>query len=1282
MPETNNIENNQAMQFDAIQIGLASPEKIREWSHGEVKKPETINYRTLKPEKDGLFCEKIFGPTKDWECHCGKYKKIRYKGVVCDRCGVEITKSSVRRERMGHIELAAPVSHIWYFKGIPSRMGLILDLSPRVLERVLYFASYIVLDPGETKLAYKQILNESEYQEACDTYGRSAFRVGMGAESIHELLAAIDLEKDSAELKAELENATGQKRARIIKRLEVVEAFRESGNKPEWMIMTVIPVIPPDLRPMVQLDGGRFATSDLNDLYRRIINRNNRLRRLLDLGAPDIIVRNEKRMLQEAVDALIDNGRRGRPVTGPGNRALKSLSDMLKGKGGRFRQNLLGKRVDYSGRSVICVEPKLKIYQCGLPKEMAIELFKPFVMKELAANGTAHNIKSAKKMVERLQPEVWDVLEDVIKEHPVMLNRAPTLHRLGIQAFEPILVEGKAIKLHPLVCTAFNADFDGDQMAVHLPLTAEAQAECRFMLLSPNNLLKPSDGGLVAVPSQDMILGVYYLTMRKLADYKDDPKMVAQVSSDTVYNDIEELRKLTTPDENTGKAELGLYDLIWFEDVTDGNRRVLCRPIDLLGRYYGSVNLAMLAYENKEITLHQNIFVHRTVKLPDGTEVSGFTETTVGLLIFNENIPQDLGFIDRSKAENALKFEVEFHVGKKQIKQILEKVINTHGATTTAEVLDNVKAMGYKYSTQAAMTVSISDMTVPPQKPQMIADAQDTVDKITRQYKRGLITDEERYKEVIETWKDTDDALTKALLTGLDKYNNIFMMADSGARGSDKQIKQLAGMRGLMADTTGRTIELPIKSCFREGLDVLEYFMSAHGARKGLSDTALRTADSGYLTRRLVDVSQHMIVRESDCCAGTGREIPGMVVKAFMEGREEIESLQERITGRFSCNTICDKDGNVIVKANHMITPKRAAKVMAEGVDENGNPITQVKIRTVLTCRSHMGVCAKCYGSNLATGQAVQVGEAIGIIAAQSIGEPGTQLTMRTFHTGGVAGGDITQGLPRVEEIFEARKPKGLAIITEFGGTATIKDTKKKREVIVTNNETGETKAYLIPYGSRIKVVDGQELEAGDELTEGSVNPHDILKIKGVRAVQDYMLREVQRVYRLQGVEINDKHVEVIVRQCLQKIRVEEPGDSDLLPGSMVDALDFLELNEKLEEEGKELAVGSQVLLGITKASLATNSFLSAASFQETTKVLTEAAIKGKVDPLIGMKENVIIGKLIPAGTGMKIYRNIKLDSDVNDDDTLDFDDDDFADFAEEEAVGVVDTDAESVDEE
>ena len=1279
MPETNVKDINQAVQFDAIQIGLASPEKIREWSHGEVKKPETINYRTLKPEKDGLFCEKIFGPTKDWECHCGKYKKIRYKGVVCDRCGVEITKSSVRRERMGHIELAAPVSHIWYFKGIPSRMGLILDLSPRVLERVLYFASYIVLDAEDTSLGYKQVLSEAEYQEAREQYGNT-FRVGMGAEAVHELLAAIDLEKDSAELKAELETATGQKRARIIKRLEVVEAFRESGNKPEWMIMNVIPVIPPDLRPMVQLDGGRFATSDLNDLYRRIINRNNRLRRLLDLGAPDIIVRNEKRMLQEAVDALIDNGRRGRPVTGPGNRALKSLSDMLKGKGGRFRQNLLGKRVDYSGRSVICVEPKLKIFQCGLPKEMAIELFKPFVMKELVANGTAHNIKSAKKMVERLQTEVWDVLEEVIKEHPVMLNRAPTLHRLGIQAFEPILVEGKAIKLHPLVCTAFNADFDGDQMAVHLPLSVEAQAECRFMLLSPNNLLKPSDGGPVAVPSQDMVLGIYYLTMRKLADHTNDKE--AKPVSDTVYNDIDELMKLTTSGKD-GKAALGMYDMIWFENVTDGNRHVLCTPMDLFGYHYGSMNQALLAYENGEISLHQKIYVYRTVKTTTGEEISGFVETTLGLVIFNEIIPQDLGFVDRSNPENALKFEVDFHVGKKQIKQILEKVINIHGATTTAEVLDDVKAMGYKYSTRAAMTVSISDMTVPPQKPQMIEEAQDTVDKITKQYKRGLITEEERYKEVVETWKETDDELTKALLTGLDKYNNIFMMADSGARGSDKQIKQLAGMRGLMADTTGRTIELPIKSNFREGLDVLEYFMSAHGARKGLSDTALRTADSGYLTRRLVDVSQHMIVREADCCEGTGREIPGMVVKAFMEGKEEIESLQERITGRFSCNTICDKDGNIIVKANHMITPKRAAEVMSRGVDEKGNPITEVKIRTILTCRSHMGVCAKCYGANMATGQAVQVGEAIGIIAAQSIGEPGTQLTMRTFHTGGVAGNDITQGLPRVEEIFEARKPKGLAIITEFGGVATIKDTKKKREVIVTNNETGESKNYLIPYGSRIKIMDGAVLEAGDELTEGSVNPHDILKIKGVRAVQDYMLREVQRVYRLQGVEINDKHIEVIVRQMLQKIRVEENGDSDLLPGSMVDSLDFLELNEKLEEESKEQAVGSQVLLGITKASLATNSFLSAASFQETTKVLTEAAIKGKVDPLIGMKENVIIGKLIPAGTGMKRYRNIKLDSDINEDDELSFDDfDDFGDFDSdnmmaEEVETVEETDSE-----
>ena len=1201
MPVTNNEPAYQPMTFDAIKIGLASPEKILEWSRGEVTKPETINYRTLKPEKDGLFCEKIFGPSKDWECHCGKYKKIRYKGVVCDRCGVEVTKASVRRERMGHIDLAAPVSHIWYFKGIPSRMGLILDLSPRTLEKVLYFASYIVLDKGETDLQYKQVLSEQEYQEAREKWG-SAFRVGMGAESIQELLQAIDLDKEYEELQAGLKGATGQKRARIVKRLEVVEAFRGSGNKPEWMIMTVIPVIPPDLRPMVQLDGGRFATSDLNDLYRRIINRNNRLRRLLELGAPDIIVRNEKRMLQEAVDALIDNGRRGRPVTGPGNRALKSLSDMLKGKSGRFRQNLLGKRVDYSGRSVIVVGPELKIYQCGLPKEMAIELFKPFVMKELVENGTAHNIKNAKKMVERLQTEVWDVLEDVIKEHPVMLNRAPTLHRLGIQAFEPILVEGKAIKLHPLVCTAYNADFDGDQMAVHLPLSVEAQAECRFLLLSPNNLLKPSDGGPVAVTSQDMVLGIYYLTQER-------PGV---------------------------KGE---------------------------GKCFKNLNEAILAYENGVITLHSRIKVRVTKSMPNGETLTGNVESTLGRFLFNEIIPQDLGFVDRSIPGNELLLEVDFLVGKKQNKQILEKVINTHGATVTAEVLDKIKATGYKYSTRAAMTVSISEMTVPPQKPQMIQEAQDTVDRITRNFKRGLITEEERYKEVVETWKNTDDALTKALLDGLDKYNNIFMMADSGARGSDKQIKQLAGMRGLMADTTGRTIELPIKSNFREGLDVLEYFMSAHGARKGLSDTALRTADSGYLTRRLVDVSQDLIIREIDCVE-EGAEIPGMYVKAFMDGKEEIESLQERITGRYVCETIYDKDGNVIVKANHMVTPKRAEQVMKYGVSKDGGPITEVKIRTILSCKSHIGVCAKCYGANMATGEPVQVGEAVGIIAAQSIGEPGTQLTMRTFHTGGVAGGDITQGLPRVEELFEARKPKGLAIITEFGGTATINDTKKKREIIVTNNETGESKAYLIPYGSRIKVQDGAELGAGDELTEGSVNPHDILKIKGLRAVQDYMIQEVQRVYRLQGVEINDKHIEVVVRQMLKKIRIEENGDSEFLPGTMVDTLDFEDTNERLIAEGKEPAVGEQVMLGITKASLATNSFLSAASFQETTKVLTEAAIKGKIDPLIGLKENVIIGKLIPAGTGMRKYRDVKLDTELDMDDEITLED--FEELSEE----------------
>ena len=1183
----------QPMTFDAIKIGLASPEKIREWSKGEVTKPETINYRTLKPEKEGLFCERIFGPSKDWECHCGKYKKIRYKGVICDRCGVEVTKSNVRRERMGHIELAAPVSHIWYFKGIPSRMGLILDLSPRVLEKVLYFASYIVLDAGETDLQYKQILSEKEYNDARESWGNK-FRVGMGAEAIKELLQAIDLETESVELKTGLKESTGQKRAKIIKRLEVIEAFKESGNDPAWMIMDVVPVIPPDLRPMVQLDGGRFATSDLNDLYRRIINRNHRLKRLLELGAPDIIVRNEKRMLQEAVDALIDNGRRGRPVTGPGNRALKSLSDMLKGKGGRFRQNLLGKRVDYSGRSVIVVGPELKIYQCGLPKEMAIELFKPFVMKELVFRGISQNIKNAKKLVERLDASVWDVLEEVIKEHPVMLNRAPTLHRLGIQAFEPILVEGKAIKLHPLVCTAFNADFDGDQMAVHLPLSVEAQAECRFLLLSPNNLLKPSDGGPVAVPSQDMVLGIYYLTQER-------------------------------------EGAVGE------------------------GKFFKSINEAILAYENGACTLHSRIKV-RVSKEINGENVTGIVESTLGRFIFNEILPQDLGFVDRSNPENALLLEVDFHVGKKGLKQILEKVINIHGASKTAEVLDYIKATGYKYSTKAAMTVSISDMTVPAQKQQMLDEAQATVDKIAQNYRRGLITEEERYRAVVETWNETDKELTDVLLKGLDKYNNIFMMADSGARGSNQQIKQLAGMRGLMADTTGRTIELPIKSNFREGLDVLEYFMSAHGARKGLSDTALRTADSGYLTRRMVDVSQELIIRETDCCEGRD-DIYGMSVKAFMDGKETIEGLKDRITGRYACEEIKDKDGNVIVKRNHMITPSRASKIMSVGVDANGDPIEEVKIRTILTCHSHNGICAKCYGANMATGEAVQVGEAVGIIAAQSIGEPGTQLTMRTFHTGGVAGDDITQGLPRVEELFEARKPKGLAIIAEFGGVATIKDTKKKREIVITNDETGESKTYLIPYGSRIKIMDGAVLEAGDELTEGSVNPHDLLKIKGIRAVQDYMLREVQRVYRLQGVDISDKHIEVIVRQMLKKVRVENNGDADFLPGTLVDVLEFEEMNEKLAAEGKEVAEGKQIMLGITKAALATNSFLSAASFQETTKVLTEAAIKGKVDPLIGLKENVIIGKLIPAGTGMKRYRDVKLSTDYTEEDVFALDD-------------------------
>ena len=1184
----------QGIVFDSIKIGLASPEKIHEWSRGEVKKPETINYRTLKPEKDGLFCERIFGPTKDWECHCGKYKRIRYKGVVCDRCGVEVTKAKVRRERMGHIELAAPVSHIWYFKGIPSRMGLILSMSPRALEKVLYFASYIVLDAGDTELQYKQLLTEREYREAYDKYGNT-FEAAMGAEAIKKLLQDIDLEKESVELKAQLQDTTGQKRVRIIKKLEVIESFRLSGNKPEWMILDAIPVIPPEIRPMVQLDGGRFATSDLNDLYRRVINRNNRLKRLLDLGAPDIIVRNEKRMLQEAVDALIDNGRRGRPVTGPGNRALKSLSDMLKGKQGRFRQNLLGKRVDYSGRSVIVVGPELKIYQCGLPKEMAIELFKPFVMKKLVEDGLAHNIKSAKRMVERLQTEVWDILEEVIREHPVMLNRAPTLHRLGIQAFEPVLVEGRAIKLHPLVCTAFNADFDGDQMAVHVPLSVEAQAECRFLLLSPNNLLKPSDGAPVTVPSQDMILGMYYLTLER-----------------------DDLNQRYT------------------EDILDAEGNVIKKAGDLMIRPFKDEKEAILAYDNHEVSLQEIIRVRRTLEF-DGVPETRMVQTTVGRIIFNEAIPQNLGYVDRTNEETKFDYEISFLVDKKAIGKVINKCINRCGATETASVLDKIKSLGYKFSTRAAMTVSVSDMEIPKEKAEYLEEAESKVDMITKKFRRGLMTDEERHQKVIEAWNIADDKITAALLAGLGKYNNIYMMANSGARGSNRQIKQLAGMRGLMASPNGGIIELPIKANFREGLSVLEYFISAHGARKGLTDTALKTADSGYLTRRLVDVSQDIIVREWDCCDGRNIETPCMEISAFMDGNEVIERLQDRIRGRWSAYDIIHPEtGEIIVPADTMITVDQA-----EAVEKAG--IKKVWIRTVLTCRSEVGICAKCYGANMASGRYVRIGESVGIIAAQSIGEPGTQLTMRTFHTGGIAGNDITQGLPRVEELFEARKPKGLAIIAEFGGRVTLNDTKKKREVIITNPETGETKDYLIPYGSRIKVYDGDLIEAGDEITEGSVNPHDILKIKGLRGVQDYMIQEVQRVYRLQGVEISDKHIEVIVRQMLKRVKIEENGDTEFLPGSLVDWLTFENTNAALEAEGKEPAKGTRVLLGITKASLATDSFLSAASFQETTRVLTEAAIKGKIDPLIGLKENVIIGKLIPAGTGMTRYRNIEI---------------------------------------
>ena len=1152
--------------FESIKIALASPEKIRQWSRGEVKKPETINYRTLKPEKDGLFCERIFGPQKDWECHCGKYRRVRYKGVVCDRCGVEVTKAKVRRERMGHIELAAPMSHIWYFKGIPSRMGLLLDMSPRSLEKILYFASYVVVDPGETGLNEKQLLTEKEYRTAVDKYGYNSFTVGMGAEAVKQLLQNIDLEKESKELRADLKDSTGQKRVRTIRRLEVVEAFKKSGNKPEWMILDAIPVIPPDLRPMVQLDGGRFATSDLNDLYRRVINRNNRLKRLLELGAPDIIVRNEKRMLQEAVDALIDNGRRGRPVTGPGNRPLKSLSDMLKGKQGRFRQNLLGKRVDYSGRSVIVVGPELKFYQCGLPRKMALELFKPFVMDRLVKEGYAHNIKSAKSIVEKVKPEVWDVLEDVIKSHPVLLNRAPTLHRLGIQAFEPILVEGKAIRLHPLVCTAYNADFDGDQMAVHVPLSVEAQAEARFLMLSVNNILAPKDGSPITTPSQDMVLGSYYLTIESQGGEK---------GTGSIYKDYNEL---------------------------------------------------LMAYQTKAVELHATVKMRKV--LPDGRK--GLIESTVGRFIFNENMPQDLGFVDRN--EDPFGLEIDFLVDKKALGKIIDKCFRRHGNTKTAEVLDHIKALGFKYSTVGGITVAVADMKIPKEKAEYIAQAEKQVDKFEKAYGRGLISDEERYEKVIETWTETTNKVTDALMDGLERMNNIYIMAHSGARGSKNQIRQLAGMRGLMANASGKTVEVPVKSNFREGLSVMEYFTSSHGARKGLADTALRTADSGYLTRRLVDVSQDVIVREVDC--GTTETTETFAIK---DGNEVIEVLYDRIVGRYTIDPIVNPTtGEVIVEADSMIKEDEAEKIIAAGIET-------VQIRTVLNCKTNHGVCSKCYGRNLATGKEVNIGEAVGIIAAQSIGEPGTQLTMRTFHTGGVAGGDITQGLPRVEELFEARKPKGLAVITEITGRVEIDETGKRKEISIVP-ENGETEVYAIPYGSRIRVKHGQMVEAGDPLTQGSINPHDIVRVKGIGGVQDYIVKEVQRVYRMQGVDVNDKHIEVIVRQMLSKVKVEDPGDTELIPGGYEDVLTFDKCNEEAIAQGLKPAVAKRVLLGITKASLATESFLSAASFQETTRVLTEAAIKGKEDHLIGLKENVIIGKLIPAGTGMKRYKNIAVE--------------------------------------
>ena len=1202
--------------FDSIQIGVASPEKIREWSYGEVTKPETINYRTQKPERDGLFCEKIFGPTKDWECHCGKYKRIRYKGVICDKCGVEVTKSKVRRERMGHIELAAPVSHIWYFKGVPSRIGLMLDMSPKALEQVLYFACHVVLDPGNTSLAYKQVLHEKEYREALEQFGEGSFKVGMGAEAIKELLMAIDLEKESAAVKKIIEETpSGQKRVKAVKRIEIIEAFRKSGNRPEWMILDVIPVIPPELRPMVQLDGGRYATSDLNDLYRKVINRNNRLKKLMELGTPDIIIRNEKRMLQEAVDALIDNGRRGKAVSGPGNRDLKSLSGMLRGKQGRFRQNLLGKRVDYSGRSVIVVGPELKIYQCGLPKEMAIELFKPFVMKKLVESGKSHNIKSAKRTVERMNPVVWDILEDVIKDHPVMLNRAPTLHRLSIQAFEPVLIDGRAIKLHPLVCGAFNADFDGDQMAVHVPLSVEAQAEARFLMLASNNILKLSDGKPVMSPTQDMVLGCYYLTIVRRKDgkrYKDRLKEAAKLNG-------EEFKE--SPDCFT-------YDDRYVEDE---NGELYTAGI------YASEDEALMAYQTKTISMQDEIYVRRVVENTPFGKVTGIIKTTVGKLIFNGIVPQDLGFIERKEPKDYVKLEIDGLVGKSQLKKIVDACFRKKSSVCAADTLDNIKNLGYKYSTVGSITTSVFDMNIPNSKKAYVEEAGKEVIDIENRYKEGFITDEERYKSVVNVWSNVTAKVTDLLKANLDEFNPIWMMANSGARGSIDQIKQLAGMRGLMTNPNGKVIEIPVKSSFREGLSVLEYFISSHGGRKGLADTALKTADSGYLTRRLVDVAHHVIVRDEDCFAALGEKPKGMLVSAIKGVKGEIiEKLEDRIIGRYTIDEVKNPaTGEVIVPADTMISEDQANKIVKAGIES-------VLIRSIFTCRAKDGVCAKCYGKNMSTNnQPVNIGEAVGIIAAQSIGEPGTQLTMRTFHTGGIAStGDITQGLPRVEELFEARKPKGQAIVCEVSGYVSIEDRDNLRHVVVKASD-GTVKDYAIPFSAELRVKHGEFIEVGTVLTSGSVYPQDILKTSGPNPVQDYILREVQSVYRSQGVDINDKHVEVIVRQMLRKVRVENCGDTDLLPGEYVDIFRFEEANKKALENGGKPANAKRVLLGITKAALATESFLSAASFQETAKVLTEAAIKNKVDPLVGLKENVIIGKLIPAGTGVKDYKNL-----------------------------------------